>query len=102
RIGAVAVRRGDGAGAGGAQHHWSGPGTPRVRESRPMSRPWWRDAVVYQIYIRSFADSDADGLGDLPGVIDRVPYIATLGVDAVWLTPFYPSPQHDHGYDVAD
>ncbi len=67
-----------------------------------MSRSWWRDAVVYQIYVRSFADSDADGLGDLPGVIDRVPYIAALGVDAVWLTPFYPSPQHDHGYDVAD
>jgi len=64
--------------------------------------PWWRHAVCYQIYVRSFADSDGDGLGDLRGVRSRLPYVAGLGADAVWLTPFYPSPQADHGYDVAD
>ena len=64
--------------------------------------PWWRHAVCYQIYVRSFADSDGDGIGDLPGITSRLPYLAELGVDAVWLTPFYRSPQADHGYDVAD
>ena len=64
--------------------------------------PWWRDAVIYQVYVRSFADSDGDGLGDLPGVRSRLGYIRDLGVDAIWLNPFYPSPQNDAGYDVAD
>ncbi|SFC56302.1 alpha-glucosidase [Nocardioides terrae] len=68
----------------------------------PDPSDWWRDAVVYQIYVRSFADGDGDGVGDLPGITARLPYLRDLGVDAVWLTPFYPSPQHDHGYDVAD
>ncbi|MEU7907715.1 glycoside hydrolase family 13 protein [Actinoplanes sp. NPDC049118] len=64
--------------------------------------PWWRDAVIYQIYPRSFADSDGDGIGDLPGIRSRLPYLRELGVDAVWLSPFYASPQADAGYDVAD
>ncbi len=64
--------------------------------------PWWRDAVCYEIYVRSFADSDGDGLGDLAGIRDRLPYLKSLGIDAIWITPFYTSPQHDHGYDVAD
>ena len=64
--------------------------------------PWWRDAVFYQVYVRSFADGDGDGSGDLPGLRSRLPYLADLGVDALWLTPFYPSPQADGGYDVAD
>ncbi|WP_405921322.1 glycoside hydrolase family 13 protein [Streptomyces sp. NBC_00868] len=63
---------------------------------------WWRDAVIYQVYVRSFADSDGDGVGDLRGVRERLPHLARLGVDAVWLTPFYVSPQADGGYDVAD
>jgi alpha-glucosidase len=63
---------------------------------------WWRDAVIYQVYPRSFADSDGDGVGDLPGVRSRLPYLRALGVDAVWLSPFYASPQADAGYDVAD
>jgi alpha-glucosidase len=64
--------------------------------------PWWQHAVCYQIYVRSFADGDGNGIGDLPGIEQRLPYLADLGVDAVWITPFYPSPQHDHGYDVSD
>ena len=65
-------------------------------------RPWWRDAVTYQIYIRSFADSNGDGIGDVAGIQSRLPYLKKLGIDAIWITPWYPSPQHDHGYDVAD
>lgn len=64
--------------------------------------PWWRDAVIYEVYVRSFADGDGNGVGDLPGIRSRLPYLAELGVDALWMTPFYPSPQADHGYDVAD
>ena len=63
---------------------------------------WWRAAVVYQVYVRSFADSNGDGIGDLPGITERLDAIAELGVDAIWLTPFYISPQNDGGYDVAD
>lgn len=63
---------------------------------------WWRHAVIYQIYPRSFADSNGDGMGDLPGIIQRLPEVAELGVDAIWLSPFYTSPQKDAGYDVAD
>lgn len=66
------------------------------------SAQWWRDAVIYQIYPRSFADSNGDGLGDLPGITARLDHLVELGVDAVWLSPFYPSPQADAGYDVAD
>ncbi len=67
-----------------------------------MTRPWWRDAVIYQVYLRSFADAGGDGIGDLAGLRSRLDYLTELGVDGVWLNPCYPSPQKDHGYDVAD
>jgi alpha-glucosidase len=73
-----------------------------VSSSGNEGDPWWASAVVYQVYPRSFADADGDGIGDLPGLVDRLPYLAGLGVDAIWLSPFYPSPLNDGGYDVSD
>lgn len=67
-----------------------------------VDTPWWSDAVVYQLYVRSFADSNGDGIGDLGGIRSKLGYLQQLGVDALWLNPCYPSPQHDHGYDVSD
>ncbi len=74
-----------------------------VRAAR-LGDDWWKRGVIYQIYPRSFADSDGDGTGDLPGIIDRLPYLGPdgLGIDAIWLSPIYPSPGHDIGYDVSD
>ncbi|MCU1475170.1 glycoside hydrolase family 13 protein [Amnibacterium sp.] len=73
------------------------------RERTDLTDPtWWRDAVVYQVYPRSFADGNADGIGDFAGLIDRIPYLERLGIDAVWLSPFYPSALADGGYDVDD
>ena len=73
---------------------------PKTLANSPAD--WWRHAVIYQIYPRSFADGNGDGIGDLPGIIDRLPAVADLGVDAIWLSPFYTSPQKDAGYDVAE
>jgi alpha-glucosidase len=63
---------------------------------------WWKDGIIYQIYPRSYADSNGDGFGDLPGITSRLDYLQALGVDAIWLSPIYPSPDHDFGYDVSD
>jgi len=75
-----------------------------VSGARPaaVAQPWWRGAAIYQIYPRSFADSNGDGIGDLPGITARLDYVAGLGVEAVWLSPFFTSPMRDFGYDVAD
>ncbi|NTV38908.1 MAG: alpha-amylase, partial [Demequinaceae bacterium] len=67
-----------------------------------LSPSWWRTAVIYQVYPRSFADSSGNGIGDLPGATAHLDHLAALGVDAVWLSPFYCSPQNDAGYDVSD
>ena len=76
--------------------------SPTSVSSERCTRPWWETGVVYQIYPRSFQDSDNDGVGDLAGIESRLDYIANLGVDAIWLSPIFPSPMADFGYDVAD
>ncbi|MGE3326971.1 MAG: alpha-amylase family glycosyl hydrolase, partial [Acidimicrobiia bacterium] len=77
--------------------------TPPVSDTTPPGRAdWWRCAVTYQVYIRSFADANGDGVGDVNGIRSRLGHLRDLGVDAVWINPWYPSPQNDGGYDVAD
>ena len=66
------------------------------------NKPWWQNAVIYEIYLKSFRDSDGDGIGDLGGVLEKLPYLKKLGVDAIWLSPFYPGPGMDNGYDISD
>jgi alpha-glucosidase len=63
---------------------------------------WWKHGVIYQIYPRSFSDSDGDGIGDLKGLISRLDYLADLGIDGVWLSPIFPSPMKDFGYDISN
>jgi alpha-glucosidase len=75
---------------------------PERQEDRAEATPWWRDAVVYQVYVRSFSDGNGDGTGDLTGVRARLDYLRELGVDALWFNPWYPSPQADNGYDIVD
>ena len=102
------------------QRHGSNEGPDAVRNDVPHFRdtdtrasagmraparvvePWWRGAIIYQIYPRSFLDTNGDGVGDLPGIIDRLDYIASLGVDAIWIAPFFRSPMADFGYDISD
>ena len=67
-----------------------------------MSEQWWKQAVIYQIYPKSFQDSNGDGIGDIPGIISRLDYLKKLGIDGIWLSPVYRSPQDDNGYDISD
>ena len=67
-----------------------------------VAQPWWKSAVIYQIYPRSFMDANGDGIGDLPGVISKLDYLTDLGINAIWLSPVFRSPQDDNGYDVSD
>lgn len=78
------------------------PETSQPKGTPPRERQWFHSAVVYQVYPRSFQDSDGDGIGDLRGVIRRLDYLATLGIDVLWLSPIYASPQDDNGYDISD
>lgn len=73
-----------------------------LKPNQKVDADWWRGAVIYQIYPRSFQDSNGDGIGDLEGIVQRLPYVATLGVDAIWISPFFTSPMKDFGYDVSD
>ena len=66
------------------------------------SRPWWQDKIAYQIYPKSFLDGNGDGIGDLPGILSKLDYLKDLGVDILWLSPVYPSPMVDQGYDISD
>lgn len=76
--------------------------TGQATLSEPAVAPWWHGAAIYHIYPRSFADANGDGIGDLPGITAHLEYVASLGVDAIWLSPFYPSPMKDFGYDISD
>ncbi|MPY34056.1 glycoside hydrolase family 13 protein [Streptomyces adustus] len=87
---------------GPVRPHRKGPRVPELTDLSSRNPDWWRQAVVYQVYPRSFADADGDGLGDIRGVTERLDHLAALGVDALWLSPFYPSELADGGYDVAD
>lgn len=73
-----------------------------MTKSASTASEWWQSALIYQIYPRSFQDSNGDGVGDLPGIIRRLDYLVELGVDAIWLSPIYPLPMADFGYDVCD
>ena len=67
-----------------------------------MKKNWWKESVVYQIYPRSFKDSNGDGIGDIPGIIEKLDYLKELGVDVLWISPMLESPQDDNGYDISD
>src|SRR3954469_20341232 len=75
---------------------------PRTGQVAETDRLWYKDAIIYQLHVKSFFDSNNDGIGDFPGLISRLDYIAELGVNTIWLLPFYPSPQLDDGYDISD
>ena len=73
-----------------------------MTEKSMAQKQWYKGAVIYQVYPRSFQDSNNDGIGDLRGIINRIDYIKSLGVDAIWISPFFKSPMKDFGYDISD
>ena len=79
---------------------FASPPVHAQNQPAPDGQPWWQHAVFYEIYPRSFADSNGDGVGDLNGITSKLDYLHALGVDAIWITPCFPSPQVDFGYDV--
>src|SRR5438270_8777011 len=93
-----------GVGALAAHGQNSSQGTAQNSSANPNSNleNWWKNAVIYEIYPRSYQDTNGDGIGDLNGITQHLDYLKSLGVDAIWLTPIYPSPQVDFGYDIAD
>ena len=100
--GAIALFLGAAALSAGGQSAPVPPAPQSVGTIQSSARDWWKNAVIYQIYPRSFQDSNGDGIGDLNGITQRLDYLKELGVDAIWLTPVYPSPQVDFGYDISD
>ena len=80
----------------------STPAIKQAEQSQPTGPEWWRHAVIYEIYPRSFQDTNGDGVGDLKGITARLDYLHDLGIDAIWITPMYPSPGIDYGYDISD
>ncbi|HET9698702.1 MAG TPA: alpha-amylase family glycosyl hydrolase, partial [Terriglobales bacterium] len=81
---------------------FSGFSQTQSQTSSPTKDEWWKHAIIYEIYPRSFQDTNGDGMGDLNGITQRLGYLKDLGIDAIWITPFYPSPQIDYGYDISD
>jgi oligo-1,6-glucosidase len=73
-----------------------------AQSNNPSEKKWWKEAIVYQLYPRSFKDSDGDGIGDLKGIISQLDYLKSLGINAVWINPIYSSPNDDNGYDISD
>lgn len=73
-----------------------------INNADTLNRKWWKEAVVYQVYPRSFKDANGDGIGDLKGIISKLDYIKSLGVDVIWLNPIFASPNADNGYDISD
>merc|ERR1711879_542586 len=73
-----------------------------LKENFSMKRLWWQDAIIYQLYIRSFFDKNNDGIGDFKGIIEKLGYLKNLGIDAIWVSPHYQSPMDDNGYDISD
>src|ERR1700688_1091519 len=91
-----------GVSIGAFAHRALGQSPTPSAQSQPTGPEWWRHAVIYEIYPRSFQDSDGDGVGDIKGITARLDYLHDLGIDAIWITPMYPSPGIDYGYDISD
>src|ERR1700742_2533192 len=102
------IRRSSRSVSGGSRHAEMNVGHPRPRAAEAAASAaeadplWYKDAIISQLHVKSFFDANNDGIGDFPGLISKLDYIADLGVNTIWLLPFYPSPLRDDGYDIAD